>query len=293
MNNIQCILTPLLKKRIKQCIGMFDIKALFDLLAYLGVDSKNIIFEGHYGNESQPRFIKSIDFIDKDNKVIITLYFGMSGAMSTLPSYIFKMAEEGYISETHFHDLLRLFDRIIIRDWLKAVYPEALNMNYIFNHDRTFWLRSVHSLSSLSSLNWLFQLTLPELQLRTKRHEFVNANQAVAAKLGSATLGVEMVLGNSFNVINNGYHVTYISDDEYYYDEPWHFIVQERLAKLVFPLLANFDLMLEIWLVIRKSSKWVSLEHKNYLGYNRLKDDHSENKSILIYSGIPTNRDSE
>lgn len=299
----------ILKSRIARNAHFFDLKALIDLLVHIGISPENIIFRGYMGNESQPCLIKSIRYQGGkevcpwpgkphyvgmnayqgwEQEVILTLYFGLAGASSPLPSYFFQMAQQDLIDEEHFAQLLQFLDQVLIRAWVMALYPECFRTKIGVRDDRGLWLRKIHRLGTVASLHWLFHVMVPELQIRSGRTEFVEKNAVSQAQLGKSALGYQMILGHYFSLMAFVHKFTYISDSEFYnHQTPWHLVLQERLFSTIFPLISPLNLNIEVWLVIRESSNWLKLENSAYLGYERMRGEENKFKTILIYSGMP------
>ncbi|MEY2699891.1 MAG: hypothetical protein RIQ52_646 [Pseudomonadota bacterium] len=279
-----------LKSRISRNACFFDLKALLDLFSHLGIDPENVLFSGYMGTESQPSLVKSVRFhpASEGGDVTVTLYFGLAGAATPLPSYFFQMAQTGMIDEEHFAQLLQFLDQVLIKSWIMALYPECFRTRLGQSDSRPQWLRKVHRLGSLASVHWLFQIMVPELQLRSERGEIVEKNVVSHAQLGKSALGFQMILGHFFSAMAYVHKFTYIADEEFYrYQMPWHQVIQERLHASVFPLLAPLNMNIEVWLVIREARNWLKLESSAYLGYERMRGEENRFKSILIYSGMP------
>jgi len=275
-------LTPTIKARLRREAWRFDIHALVALLGHYGVELKDVVIKGHFGFESQPRYIRSLDF-DANDTPVITLYFGLLGADSILPTYFFRMAESGIFNELHFHQLVGFLDRYLLKTWLKG-----LTMQPIANRlQQEIWLRSMQNLASLANLAWLFELVLPEFQVRIERIERTMSHQARPARVGVSKIGHEMILGDRFSIPGYCHRVTLIADEEFYKPgQPWHEVVPKRCDAYINPLLQGLDIYIEIWLVVRSTQSWVTLtERGNYLGYERLKGMENQYKKVLIHSG--------
>ena len=275
-------LTPSVKARLRRDAWRFDLYALVALLEYYGVDMQDVVVKGHFGFESQPRFIRSLDF-DANDTPVITLYFGLAGADSMLPSYFFRMAESGVFNELHFHQLIGFLDRYLLKTWLNA-----LTLQPIANQrEQEVWLRSMQNLTNMANLAWLFELVMPELQVRVERIERTMYHQSRPARVGVSKIGHEMILGDRFSIPGYCHRVTLIVDEEYYKPEqPWHEVVPKRYEALITPLLQGLDIFLEIWLVVRSTQSWVTLQERgNYLGYERIKGMENQHKKVLIRSG--------
>lgn len=281
-HELQGRLTPSIKSRLENEVGRFELFALVSLLQYYGYDAKDIRLVGYSGLESQPRFIRSLEFVD--NYVVLTLYFGISGANGVLPSYMMKMVDSEVIDDRHFKELVEFFDQFILGSWLNGMMPEK----HIQKLGKYRWLRSAQNFRSLSSLNWLFSAVFPEQQVRISRIQVNLSLSNRPAVIGKSKVGLEMILGDKTPVLAYSYKVLLISDFEN--DSRgmlWHGIIRKRISEYIQPVLKGLDIHFEIWMAIRSSRSWVKLlDEGNYIGYDRLKGREHDFKRIMIYSGF-------
>jgi hypothetical protein len=275
------------KKRLAEKVWDFDVYALVDVLVYYGLDLGVVRLKGHVGFESQPRLIKEISF-GGDGNISIVFYFGLAGANSPLPTYFFDMVDKGIINELHFIELIGFLDEVMLRVWLNALYPEKFRLQIGVGVTHSRWLQAMGSLCSLSSLLWIFQLALPELQIRAERNQVKAALSSSPAIVGRSKIGLQMVLGDSYPIMLYCNKITYIADDELFSAGiPWHIEIKKRLESMIFPVLKAFEMFFEVWLVIRESKAWLTLDSgSGFIGYERLKGRENENKTILIHKGI-------
>lgn len=276
-----------IKKRLAEKAWDFDVYALVDILVYYGQDLGAVRLKGHVGFESQPRLIKELSF-SGDGNVSIVFYFGLAGANSPLPTYFFDMVDKGIINELHFIELIGFLDEVMLRVWLNALYPERFRLHIGSRGTHIRWLQAMGSLCSLSSLLWIFQLALPELQVRAERNQVKAALSSSPAIVGRSKIGLQMVLGDSYPIMLYCNKITYIADEELFsVGIPWHIEIKKRLESMVFPILQSFEMFFEVWLVIRESNAWLTLDSgSGFIGYERLKGRENENKTILIHKGI-------
>lgn len=268
--------------RLSKDAYKFDIYGLVELLVHLGFNLRDIELLGYQGLESQPGLIRQLDF-KPQGRVEITLYFGIAGANGTIPTYLMKMADAGIINERHFRELLGFFDRYLLKTWLHGMLPEI----HLERVGQTRWIRSMQNFGSLSSLTWLFSMIFPDLQTRVTRNAMNLGRATRPAKVGISRIGIEMILGNEFRVLTYGYEVILIADHEHYKpNKPWHIEILERFNERIRPVLANLDIYLEIWLIIRNTRNWFRIDKDgNYLGYERLRGGKDQEKRISVFSG--------
>lgn len=282
------MLTDELKQRLRKEIGNFDVFALLELLEFVGLDLDRVTYQGYRGNESQPRILKDIEFME-DGRVVVTFYYGLQGANSPLPSYFFQMVDEGDVNELHFNEFIGFLDQALIRTWLRTMRPEPFNLSYMFRESRRSWLSAMGKFASPQRMKWLLDLVFPELEVRLEKTQFRDGLEARPAVIGHSKIGIEMILGNQFPIMDYRYEITLITDDEYYRrDRQWHSEINDRLDTWIYPLLTPLSLYLEIELVILESRSWLTLsEASNFLGFERLKTGDIDKKVVLIHRGRP------
>lgn len=271
-----------LKARIKAKIRSFEISPLISLLNYLGYTIDNLTFDGYHGFESQPSLIRDIHF-ESDGNVRIVLYLGLAGANTTLPMYFFAMVDKGLIDARHFNDLVCFLDNILLKKWVYGLNPEK----YLFLNSRETWLRAIGRFSSPASIYWLFQAIAPELQVRISRGDQVMGQLAQPAVLGQSKIGLEMIFGNSFNMIINMISVRYISESERNTSgAEWSATLIQRINAFILPIISGNEECIEVWLSVQEPNQWLSLSAEGLqLGYEALKGNENQKKDILIFSG--------
>lgn len=274
--------SDVLKARIKAKARSFEITALINLLLYLGYSLNNMTFDGYHGMESQPSLVKEISF-EPDGGVRIVLFLGLAGANTTLPMYFFAMVEKGLVDARHFHDLITFLDNILLKKWVIALSPET----YLASNRREAWLHAIGRFSSPAANHWLFQAIAPELQIRISRGDQVMGQLAQPAVLGHSRIGLEMIFGNSFNMMINVTRIRYVAETERNTTgKEWSAILIERIRAYILPIISGNEESLEIWLSIQEPGQWLALNAEGLqLGYESLKGDRRQKKDILLFSG--------
>lgn len=260
----------------------FDIYGLIDLLFHLGYSFSDIDLIGHQGLESQPGLIRHLHF-DANDRVTITLYFGIAGANGVIPTYLMKMADTGIINDRHFHELLSFFDRYLLKTWLQGMLAEMTHPKV----ENIRWIRSIQNFNSKSSMIWLFTQVFPDLQVRLCRKIKSLGKATRPAKIGSSKIGIEMILGNEFKVVSYGFEVTLIADTEEYKRRiPWHSEAQRRFQENIIPVLKGLDIFIDLWIIIRSTKNWFKIDEEgSHLGYERLRGGEDQSKRISIFTG--------
>jgi len=276
----------LLEARIVENCWRFDPINLLLVLEHIGYSKEDILFCSHFSRCSQSRLIESVEFRDLPKKVIITLNLGLLGGQSPLPNYLFKLVDDNTIEDQRFSEFFGYFDDRLLRRYLSAIYPEYdenISPNWEFRKKAAL---QTLKLNSVTSLHWLSQLVFPELQIRVEKATLERSMDLGAPILGKVRLGYQAVLGKIKKIPVAGIRITLISDEDYFANkQPWPEEIERRLQKLMLPILQGIDLDLEIWLMIRSQSSWLSLKANSYLGYENIEGDANKMRQIRVFSG--------
>jgi hypothetical protein len=275
-----------LENRIVENIGKFDPINLLMLLAHCGYEMDELLFCSHFSNCSQSRLLESIEFRCLPRKVVITLNLGLLGGQSVLPDYLFKQVHNKSIDINRFSEFFGYFDDRLLRRFLLAIYPE-FDETIIPNWE-TRKRASLYTLrlDSISSLHWVMQLVFPELQVRVEKVTLQRIIELGSPILGKSCLGHQAVLGKIKQLPVPGKRITLISDEDHFTrDQTWPHEIERRLNTLLFPILQNVDMDLEIWLMIRTQGSWLSLKQNSYLGHENIHSDTLQFRQIRIFSG--------
>jgi hypothetical protein len=278
-------MTPI-ETRIVQHSWRFDPISLLMLLDYLGYGMDEILFCSHFSNCSQTRLVEGIKFHESPRKVVITLNIGLLGGQSVLPNYLFKQVDNGSVDSELFAKFFGYFDDQLLRRFLFAIYSEF---------DQTFtqsWESRKNAslytlkLDSITTLHWLTQLVFPELQVRVEKRTLKRNITLNSPILGKCHLSHQTVFGKRKEMLVPGKYITLITDEENFTNgQPWVHEINNRLQNLIFPLLRNVGVDLEIWLVIQTQGSALSLKQNSYLGYENIFSDKLQVRRIRIFSG--------
>ncbi|PPD04263.1 MAG: hypothetical protein CTY29_06260 [Methylobacter sp.] len=277
-----------IEARITEHAGRFDPVNLLNLLTHLGYGVEQIVFAGHFSACSQARLIESIKFHHQPvKKAVITLNLGLLSGQSPLPSYFFKWVQDGSIDDERFAEFFGYFDDRLLRRLLLAIYPECdqtLDPNW---ETRKRTSLKTLKLDSAVSLHWLTQMIFPELQVRVEKITLERSVDLGAPVLGKSQLGYQNVIGKIKKLPVPGKRITLIADTaDFHKDQPWPHEIESRLQTLMFPVFTGMELDLEIWLIIRSQSGWLSLKQNSYLGYESVYSENPEFQHIRIFSGL-------
>jgi hypothetical protein len=141
-------------------------------------------------------------------------------------------------------------------------------------------------LDTVNTLHWLSQLVFPELQVRVEKATLKRRVELGLPILGKSRLGYQTVFGKKQELPMPGKRITLISDEDNFTNgQPWAEEINLRLQNLIFPVLRCVGIDLEIWLVIRNKSSFLSLKQSSYLGYDNVASDQLQFRHIRIFSG--------
>ena len=275
-----------IEAKIVKYIWRFDPISLLILLNFLGYELDEILFCSHYTSSSQSRLVEAIEFQNHPRKVIITLNLGLLGGQSLLPDYFFRLVENGTLDKDKFMEFIGYLDDRILRRFLFAIYPEFDEVTYQSWEERKRIAVRTLRLNSSITLHWLFQLVFPELQVRVSKCSMQKTFDLGSPILGKTHLGFQSILGKIKQVPILGKRITLITDEDKFNNDPWPQEIQHRFEKLICPLFRSGDLHIEIWLIIRTQSTWLSLKQNSYLGYENIEGGSEfQYRRIRIFSG--------
>lgn len=276
-----------LEIKIKKRIHEFDPISLVRILEYMGYSQEDIRFKSNFSSASQKALIEDIEYYKSPEKQVIIIFnFGLLSAQSLLPSYFFKQVDSNNIDPQAFIDFIGFFDHHLIRNYLLNLYPE-INKSLISDWEQTKsrYLRML-DFKSCSTLHFLFQLVFPELEVNAEKRILKRLLETTFPRLGSSRLGDDAVFGKEITIPVPGVCVTLTAEDELTYTgQPWAKETGLRLDSLVFPLLRQVGIDIEIILVIRSQKSWAKLHEGSYLGYDKIRGGDLQYRRIKIFRG--------
>lgn len=272
--------------RIVERARDFDIGPLLKLLAKEGFSRNELLFESNPEQVASGTLVERVTFFgDPPATVMVTVNIGLLGPDPLVPSYFLELAEQAREPEALF-DFLRFFDHRLIESALEALHPETDPRLYS-DWDRTkgFYLRMI-GLGSTSTLQWLFQLYFPELQVRVTRQPFRSASTIHALRTGESRLDGTAVLGRVYESSAAGLKVELAAEEETdALGRAWPHLVRARLGERLLPLLAPFRLPVLVSLMVLVHQSWSRLTPEGYLGYERVRGEAESGHRIVIYEG--------
>jgi len=276
-----------LEVKIKKRVHEFDPISLLYLLEYLGYRREEIQFKSHASISSQTSLIQDIQFQQEPiRQVVIIVNLGLLSAQSPLPSYFLKKMDGGMVDTHAFIDFIGYFDHGVIMHYLHNLYPE-INTNLFPDWELTKrrYLQML-DFKSCSTLHWFFQLAFPELGVKVEKVRLQRLSKTSSIRLGKTNLGSDAVFGKEKGIPVYGREVTLFSQGEFSNSGvPWPLEIKKRLDDLIFPILGEIDIDLEIVLVIRSQKRYMKLHSESYLGYDKIQGGEAKYRRIRIFRG--------
>lgn len=243
-----------LARRINQYIGKFDILALLRLLKLKGYQEQYLRFTSHHSLVSQDRLIERVELYAQHG--VITLNLGLLGIQTPLPSQMLQdVAAKHMNSGDGLDRLLKLLDHTLIVNFIGSVYPE-FNTGYFRQWNNTrrnlLLLQDVHS---GSFLYWLFQSVFPEFIITFNEKSVPRQVPTEPIILNQFGLGDPATLGGITVLKDLCIHVDlHLELEHYRVQSSWLAEVEERLRRLVYPLLSHREIYLFISLQLEQES---------------------------------------
>lgn len=276
-----------IERRIKQRIQEFEPTALLDLLASLGYEPEQIAFRGHLSAAPQPSIIHDIHMLGRPGgegsaaeasgpRVMITVNLGLVSCRSPLPSYLLGLCH-ALDTRDPVRELLDLLDRSLLHTRLTADLPDRIMSGW---DDVRLDLLRIHGLDSPMGLYWLFRHVFPELSVAVRRITDDYRVPFDAARLSVSALG-SCAFGNRSRLTVQDVEVTLTTDEALYWGRPWPRVAQERIRRIVLPLLAEVCLNLTVVMLRLGNGSTARLSEDrppqpaSYVGYDPMRGEHA------------------
>jgi hypothetical protein len=276
-----------LQKSIKARIGQLDLFALLDLLEYMGYERDEVLFKSHFTHASPSSLLHSVDFrVSPRIQVIVTVNMGLLSPDSPLPTYFFRMLESGTLEEDSFIDFIDFFNHEVIHSAVMSLAPERDQRLYPdWNNTKACYL-SMTGLRSNATLHWLFQKVFPELEIEIGNTELQETIVSDTITLGATPLGSSAVFGSQTSVPSSAFVITLACDEEMHSSgRAWARVIEERLDLMIFEVLADAEIYLSLFQVIRAQTGGAKLTHESYLGYDKLPGGREQQRRIRLFEG--------
>ncbi len=275
-----------LEGRLRARLGAFDVSALVQVLFDAGYTQDELRFAGHLSIVSQPCLVHDVQLSAEPRFARIELNLGLLAAQSPMPGYFFKRLDSPGFDAGSFVQFIGFFDHALIGSFVRAVYPE---LNRQLFPDWELARRRDLQLTNLrapSTLHWLFQTTFPELDVRIEKANLGRDVRSDAMRLGSAVLGGDAVFGARATVPVLGRRISLFAEsDRAGTGRPWAAEIEDRLSTILFPILGEVGVDLEVVLVIRERETWAQLSAQSFLGYDSVQGGEASYRRIVLHSG--------
>jgi hypothetical protein len=277
-----------LEQHLRERIRHFDMPALLALLAHEGYGEDEIEYRSHRTLVHQGHLVHDIQFLQVPHRrVILTVNLGLLGVQSPLPAFLLQTMEQLDPLETErMERFLGYFDHELLRARFAGLYPEQ-NAALLPGWENAAQSRlSLLSLTSPSTLHWLFAQAYPEAEVSVRREVHVQSLATRGAQLSATALGDSTALSGFASVPTGGLEVTlFFNESQCGTGIPWALEAPHRLSRRVLPLLLQTSLPLTVRMVLREQSAPAHLQQDTYLGYAPLMDAENLYQQFLLFRG--------
>ena len=256
-------------------------------MTHLGYPESCILYKSVFSTVSQSSLIADIEFKKLPEKqIIISLNWGTLSPQTPLPSYVMKVIGENYGDNQSFIDFINFFDHHLFKAFLVASYPESTSADGVCWQDLKTSFLKLGGMKSICTLHWLLQLIYPELDIQVKRRIFQQENESSCLRLGECILGDAQSLGKLESIPVNAFSITLYADEgRSPCMIPWPIEVLSRYRLQIENILANMNIYIELFLIIREQNSMARLSNDSYLGYDKIRGRELNKRRILIYRG--------
>lgn len=262
----------LIEQKIVERIQDFDVSALLDLLHSLGYRDTEIEYRSHATNLSPRALLQAIEFQrEPERRVFLTVNLGLLSAQNPLPSYFLKVIEQQ--QDEALTDYLRFFDQRLLDRRFAGLYPERDRTLFADWGETRMQLLRLPGLQSLSTLHWMFRLVYPELGVSVRRSRHWQQIRTSHVILGSTVLGGPSAFGGVATVPVWRVDISLSCEEpDTFTGVPWATEAARRLNAQIAPILAECELSLNVYLLLRDRKTWVRLQDdkRHFLGFDPL-----------------------
>jgi hypothetical protein len=259
-----------LEQHIRERIRHFDMPALLTLLAQEGYGEDDIEYRSHRTLVRQGHLVQDIQFLQAPRRrVILTVNIGLLSVQSPLPAFLFQSMEQMDPLETErMERFLGYFDHVLLRARFAGLYPEHNAALLPGWEDAAGSRLGLLSLTSPSTLHWLFAQIFPEAEVAVHREVSTQLVTTKGAQLSATTLGDSTALSGFASVPTGGLEVVlFFNERQCGTGVPWAMEGPHRLSRLVLPLFQQTSLPLTVRMVLRDQSAPARLQQDSHLGY--------------------------
>lgn len=312
-----------LEPRIEERIRAFDVTALLQLLEEMGYRPDQIGRAGHPAESPQPAWLDSIRFRHHHHlgqAATVFANLGLASCRTPLPAYFREFKGQPDVDDP-LGELFDLLDDRLLERRFASYAPERDRK--IFPDEggpggraspRNTWLEAKRDLLTLtalrspSALHWLFAKVYPELRVTVRRAPQDRRIATPEVRLGVSPIGLA-ALGGEARLPVRGLEVTLLCEhrlapilDADQVPLPWVRVAEERLEALIFPVLRETGVQLEVSLLLldrgaaaRLDGEAARVDELSYVGYDPLAPDpgavpETSERVVLLSGPIPPER---
>ncbi|KFE63034.1 hypothetical protein [Hyalangium minutum] len=276
------------EQRLRERIRGFDMPALLVLLKHKKYALELIEYRSHRTLVHQSHLVHDIQFSDESpSRVIITVNIGLLSVQSPLPTFLHQtMNQLDPLESERMERFLGYFDHELLRARFAGLYPER-SASLLPGWEEAAQNRlSLLSLTSPSTLHWLFAQVFPEAEVSVRREVRTQAVPAHGSQLGVTALGDSTALGGFASVPTGGMEVTvFFNESHCGIGTPWAMEAPLRLSHRLLPVFSQSSAPLTAWMVLRDPSGPARLQPDNYLGYVPLAGTENLHQRLLLFRG--------
>lgn len=283
---------PQLEQHIRERIRDFDIPGLLALLAREGYGESDIEYRSHRTLVHQSHLVHDIQFLQQPRRVVLTVNLGLLSVQSPLPAFFLQTLEQMEPLETEpMERFLGYFDHELLRARFAGLYPEQSSTLLPGWESATQSRLSLLSITSPSTLHWLFSRAFPEAEVSVRREVHVQPVATRGAQLSATALGDSTALGGFASVPTGGLEVAlFFNESQCGTGIAWAREAPHRLFQRVLPLLAEASLPLTVRMVLRDQSAPARLLGDSHLGYAPLAGADGLHQNVLLFRGDTARR---
>lgn len=280
---------PDFEARLRAGARRFEVGALLMLLRQRGYPRGQVLLKSHWSRASAATLIHRVDFRDRADPdatrrvAVVWLNMGLLSAQTPLPDHLLGLFEDPRVDEGRFADFVHYFDHVVLERYLMALHPE---LDPVLSEAPAAMSRSLLSLVGLDSrcaLHWAAQRVFPELAVLLRRGARQRTVAVAELVLGEGALSESTLLGGTVEVPGPGYLLALTAEDaESPTGQPWPSVVDARLQRQLFPLMAASRIALQVTLTAPRVSGGLGLG-QGRLGLQPMADGDDEDLTTVTW----------
>jgi hypothetical protein len=277
-----------LETKLAERAQRFELAALLRVLLARGYTWETISFEGVRALNDAPGLVVSVRFDGTaPRRAVVRLNLGLLGPNGTLPSYFQRFAAE-QSDPRPFLAFIRFFDDVLLHNhaWLTApaegiAASAALQTAY----------RVTAGFASAPRLHWLFRAVVPELPVEVIPFAFVGERPDAGARFGPGRLDGTSVMGPVYRVVNEGFVVRLLAEEET--DErgrSWEEVLRRRCRERIAPALGRMRRPVQVRVRFDSYRTGAQLSPAAQIGTRRIRAKDPDPWEVVIEEGTCPSR---